>query len=440
MRRGRTAAVALTTAVALAFLAGAPSSAFVLGGSEVNGRLVPRHWPPQRLPLMFKQNDRPLWLLPNLAADSALTTAINSAMQTWSAVTGFPIRVDGTVATVNGARDGVNLLTFADTPQNRDLTADTLAVSHSWWLVETGEVVEADTVMNPAVSWATDGRAGVYDIQQILTHELGHVLGLDHSPIAAATMFPFSSEGETVRRTLGPDDVAGVRVLYSIDPSPDQGDIAGRVVTTSSAPVYGAHVLATDADGIARVGALTAHDGSFSLPSLPAGDYQVYAEPLDGPMTPDDFGGPFRNAGPEFQTTFAGGSAPATVHVDAGAVTTLDPIRVAARPPALNLQFVGILTADPNVALTGGPIALRPGGAATIVVTGEGLAAVPVTGYRFSGSDVRVGSGVRKSPDGSAAILPIAVRPGSTPGARNLYVAGTSERAALSGVLEVSAP
>ena len=49
------------------------------------------------------------------------------------------------------------------------------------------------------------------DVETVALHEIGHLLGLDHSTIGDAVMFPMI---EGVRRTLHQDDINGIRSLY----------------------------------------------------------------------------------------------------------------------------------------------------------------------------------------------------------------------------------
>ena len=48
-----------------------------------------------------------------------------------------------------------------------------------------------------------------------MLHEFGHSLGLGHSAVAGAVMFPFIAP-ETVKRTLAADDILGIQKLYLI--------------------------------------------------------------------------------------------------------------------------------------------------------------------------------------------------------------------------------
>jgi hypothetical protein len=56
-------------------------------------------------------------------------------------------------------------------------------------------------------------RAGFY-IEDIAAHEFGHALGLGHSTILGATMYPSVSSCNASNRTLDADDIAGAQVLY----------------------------------------------------------------------------------------------------------------------------------------------------------------------------------------------------------------------------------
>ncbi len=69
----------------------------------------------------------------------------------------------------------------------------------------------------PAVcTCATYGQSNCIfmDVQNTVTHELGHVLGLDHSNVASATMSATASPGETGKRTLDQDDMDGICSAY----------------------------------------------------------------------------------------------------------------------------------------------------------------------------------------------------------------------------------
>lgn len=61
-------------------------------------------------------------------------------------------------------------------------------------------------------NWRSYVEKGAYDLQTIALHELGHILGLAHTPNPKALMYPYFEPGE--RKDLNEDDIRGIRALY----------------------------------------------------------------------------------------------------------------------------------------------------------------------------------------------------------------------------------
>ena len=80
------------------------------------------------------------------------------------------------------------------------------------------ELVEWDMIFDQAdFSWSTSGESGKMDFEDIATHELGHVVGMDdlyESSCGEETMYGYADLGETKKRTLEAGDIAGVKALY----------------------------------------------------------------------------------------------------------------------------------------------------------------------------------------------------------------------------------
>ncbi|MNC14399.1 hypothetical protein D3C75_621760 [compost metagenome] len=61
---------------------------------------------------------------------------------------------------------------------------------------------ESDIFINASNNWANSAISGYYDIQSTFTHELGHTLRVDHSPVYADTMYEAGIIGSIAQRDL----------------------------------------------------------------------------------------------------------------------------------------------------------------------------------------------------------------------------------------------
>ncbi|KAL5722480.1 hypothetical protein ACHQM5_005996 [Ranunculus cassubicifolius] len=64
-------------------------------------------------------------------------------------------------------------------------------------------------------SWSTNPSPNEIDLESVAVHEIGHLLGLDHSEVREAVMFSGISPGVT-KRDLASDDIQGIRTLYRL--------------------------------------------------------------------------------------------------------------------------------------------------------------------------------------------------------------------------------
>jgi len=269
---------------------------------------------------------------------------ITQSLAAWTGVSGTTLTPASLASltrtpTANScASDGVNSICFdqadaAFTPGvlafTRVITTDRtgVQVGGSPVATEVGQILDADIYFNPSDSQVTFATPAVlatatpaaYDLESLLTHELGHFLGFSHSAVWRAMMYPFAPVPGTftgARPTaqqpdgeLSDDDRTGLRVLYP-DPTDTvhTGSIAGRILpaNTLSLPaappgvtgIFGAHVVAVDSSsGAVIAGTLggwscaapgpAQFDGSYEIARLRVGSsYQVYSEPLDNSVSP----------------------------------------------------------------------------------------------------------------------------------------------------------
>jgi len=117
----------------------------------------------------------------------------------------------------NSKGKNVNVILFQDNDWTYRGIDGTLAKTSVTYNDDTGEIFDADIEVNAANNTLTitDNPAKVeYDLQAILTHEVGHFLGVAHSPDPNATMYASYSPGSMSQRKLSDDDVKAVCAIY----------------------------------------------------------------------------------------------------------------------------------------------------------------------------------------------------------------------------------
>jgi hypothetical protein len=81
----------------------------------------------------------------------------------------------------------------------------------------TYRINDADIVTNPALNFASLGEAcsgAEYYIEGVMVHEAGHGIGLGHTSVGGATMYPSVSACNNGPASTEADDEAAVRDLY----------------------------------------------------------------------------------------------------------------------------------------------------------------------------------------------------------------------------------
>jgi len=258
MRKATTRVLVFSSALCVACMAAEPAQAYV---RTVTTAGVPVWWRNPDITMEFLLDSPP----PFMTGDAYLQAA-QAAAAAWShpalTCSGLTLAVVQTSeANASIGYDGRNIIVMRENtwcteppPTNPSVppcySSNALAVTTVFRNVTTGEIVDADMEVNAVnVVWAdlaqdpslADGATA--DFQNMLTHELGHVIGLAHpcytasdgpirltdnqgqpelncsSPdlpvtVAGATMFPSVSMTDTSRRTLSPDDAQGACDIY----------------------------------------------------------------------------------------------------------------------------------------------------------------------------------------------------------------------------------
>lgn len=161
-------------------------------------------------------------------ATAAIEPAIRAGADAWRLQSGasFTFAFAGFSAQTTNTNDGINLVLFRNASSE-----SALATTYSWF--SGSRLIDADIVFWDAgfrFFTGSSGCSGGFYIEDVATHEFGHALGLGHSAIGSATMYPSISTCSQQSRALDADDIAGVRALYPPAATPPVPPTGLRIV------------------------------------------------------------------------------------------------------------------------------------------------------------------------------------------------------------------
>ena len=160
---------------------------------------------------------------------------VKAAFLTWSSVSGSSLRVvlDGTVPKGGLASDGISIISYGDPKHQIDDLVNCQGVvalatvvgnpgqQRTIGGVTFSRLVEGDLILNNGIECLTSTNPQL--LEEVLTHEFGHVLGLGHSSerfdepdplLRDATMY-FIAHNDGRGAVLRRDDSDAIRFLYS---------------------------------------------------------------------------------------------------------------------------------------------------------------------------------------------------------------------------------
>ncbi len=147
------------------------------------------------------------------SVESSAPDAIESSLATWDVeITGpkYFTATRNNLAPERPGMDGTNVIGWARLVPKQVLAA-------AWVYTSTSEnrVLQADIFYNISHTWGDldyCNQSPAFDVENIGTHEVGHILGLAHwsDDAKMATMYPSAPSGEIKKRSLTAGDRAGV--------------------------------------------------------------------------------------------------------------------------------------------------------------------------------------------------------------------------------------
>ena len=161
------------------------------------------------------------YLLNTSSTPLNLSSIATNAFNSWSATNvGKHVTFvsDGTTNISQKGFDNKNIIAWGRTQRTA------LSFTYTWYYTANNQVAEEDTIFNKKFSWnwtpysaSACVSSNSYDAQNILTHELGHWMGLDDEYAGSYvnnTMYGYGAKAEIKKDTLTTGDINGIQAIY----------------------------------------------------------------------------------------------------------------------------------------------------------------------------------------------------------------------------------
>lgn len=149
-------------------------------------------------------------------------TAIDTSFKSWRDIADVKVEflAMGCSSATQNENDGINNIILINSNWGFDTAA--IAITRNFYVADQSEraglILDTDILLNDVDhEFTTTNKTGAHDVQNILTHEIGHFLGLGHEvnpQDTSATMYAVASPNETLKRTLKTSDLSGIREAY----------------------------------------------------------------------------------------------------------------------------------------------------------------------------------------------------------------------------------
>jgi uncharacterized protein (TIGR03437 family) len=362
----------------------------------------------QRITAGLANADGRVWI----TGDSDPVNAIGAALATWSGVTTSAVRFLARQSTpaLNNASDRQHVMVFSDTPDIRSVLGDAVAVTAIYYVVADGAITDTDIIFNPKYTFSTTFAADTMDLQSVVTHELGHALGANHTNVLGAAMFQSGLADDNCQASLSSDDIAFVSSLYPAIGGNGFATVAGRAALAGGQPLRGGMVTALNpANGVTVSGLTSLADGTFRF-QAPVGDYLLYVEPLGGYVWPGNLYLPAGVAvDTNFQSSFLGGNRnPAVLTLSLGPEINVT-LQASTGSPAFRTPFIGLgrTTGSEGATFYQGPVNLSSGQSADLLIAGEGIDPLADENLQVLGGGITLRAGTLHKTESTVQGFPV---------------------------------